>query len=127
LKKLVSVPRFEGETAKTVARLELQIDEAMNAQITQKIIDYFKDKPVVKKVYIFGSYARGEETPESDVDILVDLDYMKEPLFSLFEFGGMLEDLKDLLKKDVDLLSTDGISKYIRPYIENDRILIYGE
>jgi predicted nucleotidyltransferase len=38
----------------------------------------------------------------------------------------MLEDLKDLLKKDVDLLSTDGISKFIRPYIEKDRILIYG-
>jgi uncharacterized protein len=99
----------------------------MNVQINQKIIEYFKDKPVVKKVYIFGSYARNEETPESDVDILVDIDFQKEPLFSLFEFGGMLEDLKDLLKKDVDLLSTDGISKYIRPYIEKDRILIYGK
>jgi uncharacterized protein len=99
----------------------------MNAQINQKIIEYFKDKPAVKKVYIFGSYARNEETPESDVDILVDIDFQKEPLFSLFEFGGMLEDLKDLLKKDVDLLSTDGISKYIRPYIEKDRILIYGK
>ena len=98
----------------------------MNAQITEKIVNYFQDKPV-KKVYLFGSYARNEETPESDVDILVDVDYAKEPLFSLFEFGGMLEDLKDLLKKDVDLLSTDGISKYIRPYIEKDRILIYGK
>lgn len=98
----------------------------MNVQINQKIIEYFKDKPAVKKVYIFGSYARNEETPESDVDILVDIDFQKEPLFSLFEFGGMLEDLKDLLKKDVDLLSTDGISKFIRPYIEKDRILIYG-
>lgn len=98
----------------------------MNEQINQKIIEYFKDKSAVKKVYIFGSYARNEETPDSDVDILVDKDFQKEPLFSIFEFGGMLEDLKDLLKKDVDLLPTDGISKYIRPYIENDRILIYG-
>jgi uncharacterized protein len=98
----------------------------MNVQINQKIIEYFKDKPAVKKVYIFGSYARNEETPESDVDILVDIDFQKEPLFSLFEFGGMLEDLKDLLKMEVDLLSTDGISKFIRPYIEKDRILIYG-
>ena len=98
----------------------------MNAQITEKIVNYFQDKPV-KKVYLFGSYARNEETPESDVDILVDVDYGKEPLFSLFEFGGMLEDLKDLLRKDVDLVSTDGISKFIRPYIEKDRILIYGK
>lgn len=103
-----------------------QIDEVMNVQINQKIIEYFKDKPAVKKVYIFGSYARNEETPESDVDILVDIDFQKEPLFSLFEFGGMLEDLKDLLKMEVDLLSTDGVSKFIRPYIEKDRILIYG-
>jgi uncharacterized protein len=101
-----------------------QIDEAMNVQINQKIIEYFKDKPAVKKVYIFGSYARNEETPESDVDILVDLDYMKEPSFSGFEFGGMWEDLKDLLKMEVDLVPEDGMSKYLRPYIEKDKILI---
>jgi predicted nucleotidyltransferase len=50
----------------------------MNVQINQKIIEYFKDKPAVKKVYIFGSYARNEETPESDVDILVDIDFQKD-------------------------------------------------
>jgi uncharacterized protein len=94
----------------------------MNAQITQKIIDYFKDKPV-KKVYLFGSYARGEETPESDVDILVDLD--PEARVGGFQFGGMLEDLKDILFKDVDLLTRNSISKYILPYVENDKILIY--
>ena len=96
----------------------------MNVQINQKIIEYFKDKPAVKKVYIFGSYARNEETPESDVDILVDLDYMKEPSFSGFDFGGMLEDLKDLLLKDVDLVPEDGLSKFLRPFIEKDKILI---
>jgi predicted nucleotidyltransferase len=95
----------------------------MNAQINQKIIDYFKDKPVVKKVYIFGSYARNEETPESDVDILVDLD--PEARVGGFQFGGMLEDLKEILLKDVDLLTRNSISKYILPHVENDKILIY--
>ena len=95
----------------------------MNAQITEKIVNYFQDKPV-KKVYLFGSYARNEETPESDVDILVYVDYIKEPLFSGFEFGGMLEDLKDLLLKDVDLVPKDGLSKFFRPFIEKDKILI---
>jgi hypothetical protein len=95
----------------------------MNGQINQKIIDYFKDKPAVRKVYIFGSYARNEETPESDVDILVDLD--PEARVGGFQFGGMLEDLKDILFKDVDLLTRGSISKYILPYIENDKILIY--
>jgi predicted nucleotidyltransferase len=94
----------------------------MNAQITEKIISYFKDKPV-KKVYLFGSYARNEETSESDVDILVDLD--PEVRVGGFQFGGMLEDLKDILLKDVDLLTRGSISKYILPYVENDKILIY--
>lgn len=96
----------------------------MNVQINQKIIEYFKDKPAVRKVYIFGSYARNEETADSDVDILVDLDYAQESSFSGFEFGGMWEDLKDLLKMDVDLVPEDGLSKYLRPYIERDKILI---
>ncbi|MDZ7896718.1 MAG: nucleotidyltransferase domain-containing protein [Arcicella sp.] len=95
----------------------------MDAQITEKIVNYFQDKPV-KKVYLFGSYARNEETPESDVDILVDVDYTKEPYFTGFEFGGMLEDLKDLLLKDVDLVPEDGLSKFLRPFIEKDKILI---
>ena len=93
----------------------------MNAQITEKIVNYFQDKPV-NKVYLFGSYARNEETPESDVDILVDLD--PEARVGGFQFGEMLEDLKDILLKDVDLLTHDGISKFIRPYIEKDKILI---
>jgi uncharacterized protein len=97
------------------------MNEAMNAQITEKIVNYFQDKPV-KKVYLFGSYARWEETPESDVDILVDLD--PEARVGGFQFGAMLEDLKDILFKDVDLLTRNSISKYILPYIEKDRILI---
>ena len=94
----------------------------MNAQITEKIVNYFQDKPI-KKVYLFGSYARNEETPESDVDILVDID--PEARVGGFQFGGMLEDLKDILFKDVDLLTRNSISKYILPYVEKDKILIY--
>ena len=94
----------------------------MNAQMTEKIVNYFQDKPV-KKVYLFGSYARNEETPESDVDILVDLD--PEARVGGFQFGGMLEDLKEILFKDVDLLTRNSISKYILPYVEKDKVLIY--
>ena len=41
--------------------------------ITQQIADYFKTQPVLK-AWLFGSFARGEQTPESDVDILVQFD-----------------------------------------------------
>ena len=48
----------------------------MDAEMIKTIQDYFKTQPVLK-AWLFGSYARGEETPDSDVDILVDLDYSK--------------------------------------------------
>ena len=46
-------------------------------QIQQTVQDYFKDKPV-KKVFLFGSYARNEAEENSDVDLLVDLDRTKK-------------------------------------------------
>ncbi|MBQ7489376.1 MAG: nucleotidyltransferase domain-containing protein [Bacteroidales bacterium] len=48
----------------------------MDPQMVKTIQDYFKTQPVLK-AWVFGSYARGEETEDSDVDILVDLDYSK--------------------------------------------------
>jgi uncharacterized protein len=96
----------------------------MNVQINQKIIEYFKDKPMVKKVYIFGSYARNEEMPESDVNILTEIDFKNNPLFTGFDFGGMLEDLKEILNKKVMLLSKDGLSESMRTHIQKDLILI---
>ena len=44
--------------------------------MTQLLADYFKTQPVTK-AWLFGSYARGEERPDSDVDILVSLDHSK--------------------------------------------------
>jgi len=62
--------------------------------MTRMMAEYFKTKPVLK-AWLFGSYSRGEERPESDVDILIVPD--KTQHFSLFTLGGMYEDLKALL------------------------------
>lgn len=65
----------------------------MSTEIMKKIIaDYFKTQPVLK-AWLFGSFARGEETPRSDVDILFVPDYSGKP-FTLFTHGGMLMDLQ---------------------------------
>ena len=74
------------------------------------------------RIAIFGSYARGEETPESDVDILVDLDYSK-PVG--LEFIQMQLDLQSLLQKSIDLVSSRGLSKYIKPYVDSEKLLLY--
>jgi len=89
-----------------------------NINIIQK---YFLDKPVVK-AFVFGSFARGDADSNSDYDILVDLDYSKK---IGLEFIQMQIDLVDLLKTNVDLVSTRALSKYIRPFVDNDKILIY--
>ena len=93
----------------------------MDAAMIKTIQDYFKTQPVLK-AWIFGSYARGEETPDSDVDILVDLDYSK-PVG--LEFVQMQLDLQSLLQKPIDLVSSRGVSKYIKPFIDTDKKLLY--
>ncbi len=85
------------------------------------IQDYFKAQPVLK-AYLFGSYVRGEATAESDIDILVDLDYSQNVGL---EFIQMQIDLQNLLAKKVDLVSARGLSKYIQPIIDREKRLIY--
>jgi uncharacterized protein len=93
----------------------------INTNFHKQIKDYFIGKPVLR-AYLFGSEARKESNKNSDIDILVELDYSK-PIG--LEFVKMQIELEKLLNKKVDLLSSKGISKYIQPYIEQDKILIY--
>jgi predicted nucleotidyltransferase len=65
-------------------------------------------------VRIFGSVARGEDDDQSDVDFLVDLEEGR----NLLDLGGLLMDLRDLLGRDVDVVTPDGLRVRIR-----DRVL----
>lgn len=65
-------------------------------------------------VRVFGSVARGEAGPESDVDFLVQMEAGR----SLLDMGGLLMDLQDLLGRKVDIADQDGLYPYIR-----DRVL----
>ena len=67
-----------------------------------------------RNVRVFGSVATGENTPSSDVDILVDLDRGR----GLLDLGGLLSDLHGLLGVEVDLVESGCIHPYIR-----DRVL----
>jgi predicted nucleotidyltransferase len=70
-------------------------------QIRKTVSDYFKDKPV-KRVYLFGSYARGEADENSDVDLLVDVD--RSAKVGL-KFYGWYEELKNNFFHRLDLIS----------------------
>lgn len=86
-----------------------------------QIAAYFKNKPVLK-AYLFGSYVRGEASRQSDIDILVELDYSEK---IGLEFIKMKLDLEDLLDSKVDLISDQGLSKFIKPVINQEKKLIY--
>ncbi len=89
--------------------------------MTQQIAEYFKTQPVLK-AWLFGSFARGEETVDSDVDILVVLDH-SQPVG--LKFFGMYEDLKELLGRNVDLVTDRSLAPYARQSVDHDKILIY--
>ena len=93
----------------------------MNRNIEKQIKIFFRSKPVLR-AYLFGSEARNESEINSDIDILVELDYSK-PIG--LDFVKMQLELEEILNKKVDLLSSKGVSKYIQPYINQDKILIY--
>lgn len=95
--------------------MKLSIEEIMT------IREYFRDKPVLK-VFLFGSFSREDALIDSDIDILVELDYSKHIGLG---FVNMKFDLEDKLHKKVDLVSSNSISKYILPFINNDKKLIY--
>jgi predicted nucleotidyltransferase len=88
----------------------------------ETIKEYFKTRPVLT-AYLFGSYARGEADNQSDIDILVDLDYSQRIGLG---FVQMQIDLEKMLKTKVDLVSSGGLSKHIRPIIESEKQLIYA-
>ena len=90
--------------------------------MTKTIVEYFKTQPVLK-AWLFGSYSRGEQRPDSDVDILFVPDMSKK--FSLFTLGGMYMDLKELLNHEVDLIPESSLLPFAKDSAERDKILIY--
>ena len=95
----------------------------LDANKIKDIKEYFEGKPVLK-AYLFGSYAKGEASDTSDIDILVDIDYSQKVGLQFFQ---MKVDLENLLKTKVDLVSSNGLSKHIEPQITNERKLIYAK
>ena len=86
------------------------------------IKNFFSKQPVLK-AYLFGSYSKDLESKDSDIDLLVELDY-SQPIG--LEFIQMQLDLQELLSKKVDLVSARGLSKYIKPILDNEKKLIYA-
>ena len=75
----------------------------------------------IETLGIFGSVARGEDGPESDIDILYKF---PTEVIRLRQFMGLKEYLEDLLGRNVDLIGINWMEPSIRPFIEQDMILL---
>jgi predicted nucleotidyltransferase len=93
----------------------------LNPKIKQQIISVLQAYGATK-IGIFGSYARHEETPDSDIDILVEFSEVK----TLLELIGIENELSNALKIKVDLLTENAISPYLIEGIRRELEVIYG-
>ena len=89
-------------------------------ELYEKIVQILKNQGA-RKIAIFGSYVRGEEKPESDIDIIVEFSERK----SLLDLVGIEQELSDAVGMRVDLLTEKSISPYLIDRIKKEMEIIY--
>ena len=96
------------------------------ARIRKKALPLLK--PYITRMAVFGSVVRGEATGQSDIDLLITLKPSgQRPKLGLFKFIEIEQYLSKELDQEVDLVTEDSLSPYIRPYVEKDKVVIYEE
>ena len=77
----------------------------------------------VKQVSLFGSYARGEAMPDSDIDLRID----KGRIRGLFQLSGFQLDLEEKFNTHVDVLTTESLNEKFLKRISGEEIVLYGQ
>ena len=90
--------------------------------ITKMIAEYFKTQPILK-AWLFGSFARGEETPDSDIDLLVVYD--ENARVSLLKHAAMIVHLETILNRPVDIVEDGTLLPFAVESANRDKKLIY--
>ena len=77
----------------------------------------------VKKIYLFGSFAKGTANENSDIDLLIE----KGKPMSLLKISGFRQDVEEKMKRSVDVVTTAGIEAEFKMAIQGTEILLYEE
>lgn len=93
----------------------------MNSNIIDKIKDYLINKPI-EKAWLFGSFSRGEENDESDIDLIVE--FSKGVRIGL-EYFRIIGELEEICERRVDLAESYMLDKRVEANVNKDKILIY--
>lgn len=90
--------------------------------VTKMIAEYFKTQPITK-AWLFGSWARGEQTRDSDIDLLVVYD--EKARVSLLKHAAMICDLEEILNRPVDIVEEGTLRPFAVASVNRDKQLIY--
>jgi uncharacterized protein len=96
--------------------------QSMNQVIISEIVKYFTSQPI-QKAWLFGSYARSEESNKSDIDIIVT--FIPESNITLFKYIHMVNDLKTLTGKRIDMIEDGQLKHFAESSAHDDKVLIY--
>jgi predicted nucleotidyltransferase len=105
-----------ADMSRTLHIGDIEIDEAKLADLCRKY--------QVRELSLFGSAARGEVRPDSDIDLLVE--FLPDADVGLIEHAGLMLDLERLLGRKVDLVSKNGLKPRIRTSVLADARLVYA-
>jgi predicted nucleotidyltransferase len=108
----------EGEIRYRTRPKELSREEVIN-----RFKKYFETQPWASKAWLFGSLARGENTPDSDIDICIDVP--TDSRLTLFDLAEIQENLQNISNKKVDVVMLGGLRPAMKARIEKEMMLIY--
>ena len=102
--------------AQTLKLGDLSVDQSALVALCQK---YF-----VRELSLFGSAARGDMMPASDIDLLVE--FIPDAKIDLVDFAGLMLDMSDLIGRKVDLVSKNGLKPLIRDSVIREARILYA-
>jgi predicted nucleotidyltransferase len=90
-------------------------------QIDEYVLEKVCRRNGVSKLSVFGSFARGQDRPDSDIDLLVEFSTEK----GLLDLVALQRQLSEILGRKVDLLTEQSISPYIRDAVKRDQRVLF--
>jgi len=89
----------------------------------QRLIQPIATRYGVERIFLFGSYARGDVTPTSDIDLFID----KGAIRGYFKLAGFHRDIEEALGMSVDILTTGSVDEDFLSHITKDEVVIYEQ
>jgi predicted nucleotidyltransferase len=93
-------------------------------KIIQMICDFFRKDGRISKAWIFGSFARGEDRPDSDIDLMVT--YSERASGTILDFADIKNGLEILLNRSIDLVEEGFVKSFALDSVNRDKVQIYG-